>query len=99
MKPRRLNPELRRAVMARDGMCFLARVDPAHVCRDVWGDRHSPDDLNRLTIEHVKDEPMMGRKAPDSLTNLIVLCGYANVAVPSKAERVRMRDYLRAVNA
>jgi len=93
-----MNPALRRAVLERDGCCVLLRIDPFHHCRDVWGQYHDPRDLDKLTIEHVKDELMMGRKAPDDLAHLVALCGYANVAVPSKAQRAVMREYLLRAN-
>jgi hypothetical protein len=40
---------------------------------------------------------MMGKKAPTDLAHLVALCGYANVAVPSRAMRDGMRQYLREV--
>jgi hypothetical protein len=42
---------------------------------------------------------MMGRKAPDDLAHLVAMCGFANVAVPSKTTRDLIRDYLRGVAA
>jgi hypothetical protein len=92
-----MNRELRDAVLLRDGCCILLRLDPDHRCRDRWGEYHDPRDLSKLTIEHVKTEPMMGRKAPTDLAHLVALCGYANVAVPSRAMRDGMRQYLREV--
>lgn len=32
-----VTPELRRAVLQRDGMCVAAKFLPQHVCRDQWG--------------------------------------------------------------
>jgi hypothetical protein len=40
---------------------------------------------------------MMGKKAPTDLAHLVALCAYANVAVPSRAMRDGMRQYLREV--
>jgi hypothetical protein len=94
-----VNRELRDAVLRRDGCCVLLRLDPKHLCRTVWGEYHDPRDLSLLTVEHVKTEPMMGRKAPDDLAHLVAMCGFANVAVPSKATRDAIRDYLRGVAA
>ena len=92
-----MNADLRRAVLERDGCCVLLRLDPSHFCRTVWGEYHDPRDLDKLTIEHVKTERMMGRKAPTDLAHLVALCGYANVAVPSRVQRDGMRQYLREV--
>ena len=90
---------LRAEVMRRDGSCILSRIEPEHVCRDVWNNEHRPDDLERLTLEHVKDESMMGRRAPDDATHLVALCGAANFAVPNRSQRDAFRAYLRAVTA
>jgi hypothetical protein len=42
---------------------------------------------------------MMGKRAPDTLETLVAMCGYSNVAVPSKVTRDAIRDYLRTVVA
>lgn len=94
-----VTPEMHAAVMARDGMCRAAAIDPEHVCRDRWGTPHPPHQIRSLTVEHVKDEPMMGRRAPSDLSHLVALCWAANVGVPSKALRSGLREYLRAVAA
>lgn len=92
-----VTPEVREAVLRRDGRCFLARTDPGHLCRDVWGYAHRSDDLSRLTLEHVKDEPRMGVRAPSDVAHLVALCGAVNIGVPSKVLRGAMREYLRSV--
>ena len=92
-----VNSELRRAVLQRDQCCILLRLDPDHRCRDRWGEYHDPRDLDKLTIEHVKTERMMGKKAPTDLAHLVAMCAYANVAVPSRATRDAIRQYLREV--
>ena len=40
---------------------------------------------------------MMGRKAPDDLAHLVAMCGFANVAVPSRVIRDQIRAYLHGV--
>ena len=89
----------RAEVMRRDGSCILSRIEPGHVCRDVWGVSHAPDLLEALTLEHVKDASMMGTRAPNDAAHLVALCGAANFAVPNKSQRNAMRAYLRAVMA
>lgn len=101
-RPRRTKPDpvtavVRWAVVKRDGMCVLAKLEPGHVCRDVWGNEHRSDNLRALTLEHVKDELRMGVRAPSLGSNLVALCGMANVSVPSKQQRELMREYLRTV--
>ncbi len=90
---------VRWAIIHRDGGCTLARLFFDHQCRDQWGETHSPYDQRKLTIEHIKDELMMGRRAPSDVRHLVALCAGANFGVPSKEERAAMRDYLVAVNA
>lgn len=90
----RVTEDVRREVLLRDGECVLHKRDPFHVCRDQWGAWHTADNLNRLSLEHVKDQPRMGRRAPSDPAHLVALCHAANVAVPSKVERQWMREYL-----
>lgn len=89
-----VTPELHAAVLTRDRECVLWKRDPSHACRDQWGNPHRPDDLARLSLEHVKDEPRMGKRGPSDLRHLVAMCHAANIAVPSKAAREWMRDYL-----
>ena len=93
----RVTPILRRVVLLRDGMCTLARIDADHQCRDQWGNPHAIDDLDKLTLEHVKSASMMGRRAPSDAAHLVALCAAANIAVPSRVQRNAMREYLRMV--
>jgi hypothetical protein len=50
--------------------------------------------LLRLDPDH-RCRDRWGKKAPTDMAHLVALCGYANVAVPSKATRDRIREYLR----
>lgn len=94
MKP----SELRSYVIQRDGQCVAALLDLSHQCRDKWGVPHSPSDLDRLTLEHVKDQPMMGRKAPDEPHHAIALCHDANaVSYWGSANRALEKAYLAGV--
>lgn len=93
-----VTPELREAVLRRDRVCFVSRVDLSHICRDGWGMPHRSDDTNRLSIEHVKDEPRMGVRAPSDAGHCLALCHGANNGVPSKEMRAAMRSYLARVN-
>ena len=49
--------ELRQHVIAREGQCILAILDPTHECFDRWGMYHTPTDLDKLTLEHVREHP------------------------------------------
>ena len=90
---------LRWAVFIRDGGCVLAKLEPDHECRDVWGQPHAWNDTDRCTLEHVKSDLRMGVRAPNDAAHLVTLCGYANVNVPSKAQRAMFREYLAGVAA
>jgi hypothetical protein len=94
-----VSPAVARAVLLRDRMCFLVRLDDTHVCRGRWGDPHASTDLDQLTLEHVKTELRMGVRARSDARHLVALCFAANVGVPSKAQREAMRAYLAEVAA
>ena len=96
--PYRIDPAIRREVMLRDKACFLSKVEPRHVCRDVWGVAHAPDLIDALTLEHVhRDGSMMGKRAPSDAAHLLALCGMANFMVPNRSQRDSMRAHLRAL--
>jgi hypothetical protein len=90
-----VTPELRAAVLERDLVCTLARLDPTHECRDRWGLSQPPS--WDLTIEHVKSESRMGRRALSDLQHLVAMCYGGNVGVPSAAQRQAIRAYLAQV--
>jgi hypothetical protein len=92
-----VSPAVARAVLLRDRMCFLARLDDTHICRDAFGWPHAATDLSKLTIEHVKRHLRMGVRGPSRPEFMVALCAAANIAVPSKADRVGMRSYLAAL--
>lgn len=93
-----VTPETREAVFLRDKMCVLAIRDMAHTCFDAWGQEHDSDDLDRLTLEHVKSKLMMGRRAPSEPSSLVTLCYFRNVIRPmTKVERAWTREYLLRV--
>jgi len=93
----RVTPELRELVLKRDGMCFLAMLSITHQCRDQWGKRHAPDDLNKLTLDHVHDIAggVRGKRAPSDERHLVAMCGEGNVHGPSRLCRQLERKYLR----
>lgn len=93
---------IRDAVFARDKGCVLARLLPdTHECRNMWGRPMLPTDtqVGALTLEHVKSDLAMGKRAPSDMAHLVVLCYGSNIGVPSKYERGLMRSYLQTVNA
>ena len=89
-----VTPEVRLFVLARDGGCVAPRLGGSFM--DCWG---------RNRIEHVKDAPRMGRRAPSDPAHLLTLCqghtedgtkgGYCWAT--DKQNRIAMREYLRTV--
>ena len=92
-----VTPAVRSTVLRRDGECLEYKRNPAHVCRDRWGASHAAWALDLLTLEHVKDQPRMGVRAPSDPAHLVALCFAANVGVPSKEARAFFREYLAGV--
>jgi hypothetical protein len=91
--------EDRADVLSRDRGCVLASLEPGHVCRDQWGERHDPDRLDKLTLEHVKAELRMGVRAPSTPDSMVALCYAANLRPPTKAQRTMFREYLAGMHA
>lgn len=99
-RPKRdpVTPELREAVLRRDGSCLMAQFDPRHVCRDRWSVPHAAWAVNMLTIEHVHDGyGMTGRRAASDMAHCVALCWSANVGMPSSEARTFFREYLKRV--
>jgi hypothetical protein len=86
----KMTPEAHAAILARDKVCFLYRMDLRHVCRDRWGSIHEPDDRRQLTVDHVKDAPMMGKRGKRG----IAMCGWGNFMGPSRLVRWAEREWL-----
>ena len=89
-----VTPELVAHLWARDGGCVLAQVSPDHRCRDIWGNPIPWNDRRGTTVEHVKSQPRLGRRAPSDPGHTVLLCGGSNVGVPSKAERALLRAWI-----
>lgn len=93
-----VDPGIRAFVIFRDGVCIAALLDRSHQCRDAWGEPHDPRDLSKLTLEHVKDEPMMGRRAPSDEAHMVAMCHGGNaVELWGSANRDLCRAYLVGV--
>jgi hypothetical protein len=95
----KVTPQLRNFILARDKQCVLAKLEPTHVCRDLWGQPHLSTRLDLLSLEHVKSDLRMGVRAPSDMGHLVAMCVWANVNVPSKDQRNAIRAYLERVTA
>jgi hypothetical protein len=94
-----MNDEERREreyVLERDRVCVLFIRDPEHVCHRM-GFPHRPSNKRLLTVEHVKDHAMMGKRAPSDRWHMVAMCFDANVAVQPKVVREWIREYIRRV--
>jgi len=87
-KPQRdpVTPEMREAVFARDGYsCVAPRLGGS-----------SMDCGGRDTLDHVRDEPRMGVRAPSDMAHLVTLCeGHHLWTGWATAHRPELRAYLR----
>lgn len=93
-----VSPELHAAVLARDGYCFMRRLDKEHICRDSFGNAHAASDRTLLTVDHVHlYGAQMGKRAPSTERNLVAMCAASNVAGPSREVRQAQREYLRGL--
>ena len=88
-----VTPEVALAVLQRDGggVAVTLGADPA-AC------------AGRLTLDHVKSEPRMSRRAPSDPSHLVSLCeGHSEAGMRAghqwnTAHRPALREYLRSVS-
>ncbi len=83
-----VTPELRMAVLERDRECVAWRLDPAIGDGDCRG---------RLTLDHVKDQPRMGVRAPSDMAHLVTVCEHHHLDGWATSHRPELREYLRGV--
>lgn len=85
-------------ITRRDGVCLAFRFDRRHSCRGRDGRIHSPDNVLKLTLEHVHDrgESAMGMKAASDEHHLVALCHRMNGGgdVASRDLREFCRDWI-----
>lgn len=91
-----VKPSVHAEVIVRDGACILSFLEPGHVCRDLFGDVHDSRDVGKCTLEHVKDDLRMGKRAPSDAAHMVLLCYAANLRPPTKEQRALFREYLRS---
>lgn len=87
-----VDPMLRIRVFQRDGGCVAPRLDRSvELC------------AGRLTLDHVRDEAMMGKRAPSDERHLVTLCELHHTGLVAGANwatshRPELRTYLATVN-
>jgi len=99
MRADAVTPELREYILKRDRVCFIYRLKgPVHHCRTRFNERHRPDDLNKLELDHFNDGyGKMGKRAPSDKFHLAAMCGLANFQNPDRLVRAAEREYVRIV--
>jgi hypothetical protein len=76
------------AVLQRDGGCVAPYLGGSFM-----------DCAGRNTLDHVKDEPRMGVRAPSDMAHLVTLCERHHLWTGwATAHRPELREYLRKVN-
>lgn len=95
-----VTPELREEVFAMDGQrCVARRIDPTvSICRNRWGApiiSSGKQPKSALTLDHVKDQPMMGKRAPSDARHLVTLCWEHHINTGwATSHRPELREYL-----
>ncbi len=88
---------LRAQVLASDGACVQALLDATHICRNKYGDIHPPDELEQLTLGHVREHP--GGKRRDERGWCLAQCWQSNMLHWESAHAELARAYLMGVRA
>ena len=87
-----VTPEVAEAVMRRDlHGCVAQRIAAVNQ----WA--ITPCD-GRATLDHVRDEPMMGKRAPSDPQHLVTLCWHHHLDGWATAHRAELRAYLAQFN-
>jgi hypothetical protein len=95
-----VTPALRQEVLERDGFrCVAPRIAgvAAGYCRNRWNDTvitsgRYPEFA--LTLDHVKDQPRMGKRAPSDRKHLVTLCWHHHLNGWATAHRPELRAYI-----
>ena len=82
---------VREFVLRRDGGCVAPRLamrasESIDLCD------------GRLTLDHVKDQPMMGKRAPSDAAHLVTICWHHHLGGWATSHRPELREYLRELN-
>ena len=94
----RVTPQVAAEVMQRDGGCVAVLLGAADDCRDKWGTAVRSDAKAALTLDHVRDQPMMGKSAPSDARHLVTLCWGHHLHGWATSHRPEIREYLERVN-
>ena len=79
-----VHQDTRLEVLERDKGCVAPQIDT-----------NAGDCRGRLTLDHVKDQPMMGKRAPSDPQHLVTLCIRHHLDGWATSHRPLLRAYLR----
>jgi hypothetical protein len=82
-----VTPYLAAQVFARDGGCVGERLGALDDC------------AGRLTLDHVKDYPMMGKRAPSDMRHLVSLCWHHHLDGWATSHRPDLLEIVAEVGA
>jgi hypothetical protein len=84
-----VKPAVALAVLRRDAGCVAVTLGAS-----------SSECRGRLTLDHVKDQPRMGVRAPSDEAHLVSLCEYHHLETGwATSHRPELREYLVRVSA
>ena len=87
-----VTPEVAEAVLRRDFRgCVAQRIAIVTLSRIDACD-------GRVTLDHVRDEPMMGKRAPSDPQHLVTLCWHHHLDGWATSNRPALRAYLAQFN-
>lgn len=88
--------EMRTKILERDGWtCVAPLLGASSECADRWGSRNNDD----LTLDHVRQHAMMGKRAPSDERHLVTLCWHHHLNGWATAHRELLREYLNRINS
>lgn len=95
-RPDPVTPALREAVLRRDRGCVARKLKAPGSCTTRFG---WPAGLDTLELDHVREQPMMGKRAPSDMGHLVSLCWFHHQGSGwATANRPLLREYLASVN-
>lgn len=98
-----VTPAVAAHVLERDRGCVAAGLGAPDACAGKWGGPAIATLIpltyyrSALTLDHVKDAPRMGKRAPSDPAHLVVLCWHHHMDGWATAHRPELREYLRRV--
>jgi hypothetical protein len=87
-----VTPEMRERVLERDEYrCVAPLLGASSACANRWGD----EGIDDLTLDHIREFAMMGKRAPSDEKHMVTLCYHHHLHGWATAHRDLLREYLR----